>query len=508
MKMKQHRLLVLCGLMAAMMMVAVPAMARKATSVSLNHSSYTRYSTTIHNDALNTHKSVKLKATIKPNNATANSDASLVQYTSSNAQVAEVDQSGNVLAVNPGKATITVKLTDGSNKSAKCTVTVKALPALTISLNLTTKKMEPGSTFQLVPALGPATIQNKEVTYTSSNKKVATVSSTGLVTAVANGTAHITASPKSRPSLKATIAITVDYKYRFFGISNGVYLNPNDNLENWRPDLLAMKTIIDGARFDDSRVKFHYKANMSGSAMRKYLEAIANYKAIGPEDVTIFYYSGHGMNPGVNAQYDGALVGVDFNASKFKASQLLTIGELTNYLRRIPGQVVVILDSCFSGQFISTKGGEVAPLSKSQLDAINKNIVAAFADASAGNQSSAVTAKDLSPSTHAQFHVITGSANDESSYALMGAASHGLWPGGEYRSLLTYAIQEGTMGANQVGQLRADLNGDKVISLHELYQYVAPRAQGILQAVPGWTNQRQSVQVWPANDSFGVFAIN
>lgn len=48
----------------------------------------------------------------------------LITWTSSSPSIASVDQSGNVTAKAPGKATITCAATDGSNKKATCTVNV------------------------------------------------------------------------------------------------------------------------------------------------------------------------------------------------------------------------------------------------------------------------------------------------------------------------------------------------------------------------------------------------
>ena len=61
-----------------------------------------------------------LAVTVKPDNATNKA----VTWSSSNENVATVDQNGNVKAVGAGKATITATTADGSGVSATCTVTV------------------------------------------------------------------------------------------------------------------------------------------------------------------------------------------------------------------------------------------------------------------------------------------------------------------------------------------------------------------------------------------------
>ena len=63
---------------------------------------------------------LELKATVLPENAT---NPELV-WSSSDPNIVDVDEAGNVTAMDGGKATITAKSTDGSNKSASCEITV------------------------------------------------------------------------------------------------------------------------------------------------------------------------------------------------------------------------------------------------------------------------------------------------------------------------------------------------------------------------------------------------
>lgn len=129
-----------------------------------------------------------LVATVHPDDA---SDKS-VSWVSSDDAVATVDQNGKVTAIAEGIATITVRAAD---KSASCTVTVPHVfvPVSSISLNKTETTIEVGSTETLTAIVGPDDADDKTVTWTSSNTAVATVDQAGLVTAVAEGSAVITA---------------------------------------------------------------------------------------------------------------------------------------------------------------------------------------------------------------------------------------------------------------------------------------------------------------------------
>lgn len=166
--------------------------------------------------------------------------------------------------------------------------------------------------------------------------------------------------------------------------------------------------------------------------------------------------------------------------------------------------MIVILDSCYSGEFIQSKGTNGAILEKARANLINKEIMDAFKAASSSTpQSGAVMAKSLNPTTDAQFHVITGCGNNQLSYYGPGIIAD-LWGDNTYRSLLTYAIEEGTSGT-KLGVLQADKDGDKAVSMNELYQYTKPRVQELLSKGSSYI---QDVQMWSQNAAFAMFAMN
>ncbi len=134
----------------------------------------------------------QLTATVKPTDAT-NKD---LIWTTSNKKVATVTSNGLVKAKKIGSATITVKTKDGSY-TAKCKVTVKKAVAVTsVKLNKKSKTLKVGKTYQLKAKVKPKNATITDVTFKSSNKKVATVDSTGKVTAKKKGTTVITVTTK------------------------------------------------------------------------------------------------------------------------------------------------------------------------------------------------------------------------------------------------------------------------------------------------------------------------
>ena len=89
-----------------------------------------------------------------------------------------------------------------------------------ILLNTTSKTIQKGKTYTLVPTIVPTNATNKKVTYTTSNSKVATVTTNGTIRAINGGTAVITA--KTSNEKKVTCKVTVPYtvKYNLNGGTN------------------------------------------------------------------------------------------------------------------------------------------------------------------------------------------------------------------------------------------------------------------------------------------------
>lgn len=110
-----------------------------------------------------------------------------IQWTSSNKKVAIVDEDGYVTALSKGSATITAKALDGSNKTAKCTVTVKQqVGTITISGNAS---VAPGASTTLKAAVTPSTANTKTVSWSvdsySYNRGVR-ISTSGKLTVPSN----------------------------------------------------------------------------------------------------------------------------------------------------------------------------------------------------------------------------------------------------------------------------------------------------------------------------------
>ena len=157
--------------------------------------------------SLNEGKELQLTATVLPANATNQS----LTWSSSVEGVATVDSTGKVTAIKAGTTVITATAKDDSGISASCTVqvTVPTVKVTGITLNKTTASVVKGKTVALTATVTPDTATDKTIKWTTSNKNVATVSTDGVVTAKAAGTATITATAADDSGVKATCKITV-----------------------------------------------------------------------------------------------------------------------------------------------------------------------------------------------------------------------------------------------------------------------------------------------------------
>lgn len=133
-------------------------------------------------------KTITLKATVTGDEK--------VTWSSDNTKVATVDATGKVTAKSAGTAVITAK---AGNAEASCKVVVKK-PSLTVSkktISLTKNKKA---------ALHVTATPAGKITFRSSNKKIATVSSKGIVKAKKKGKANITVSCNG---VKKVVKVTV-----------------------------------------------------------------------------------------------------------------------------------------------------------------------------------------------------------------------------------------------------------------------------------------------------------
>ncbi len=180
----------------------------------------------------------QLKPDISPSTATNQT----LKYTSSDSKVAEVSDSGLVTAISEGEAKIRAEATDGSDEYAVCYVTVtgssnnsgnssdtgnengnnsnndntgKINKVTGITLDQTAVTLGRGKKLTLQAVILPSYASNKNVVWKSADTKVATVDSSGNVTAKAPGRTKIMVTSAENSSYQTSCTVTVPYNITY-----------------------------------------------------------------------------------------------------------------------------------------------------------------------------------------------------------------------------------------------------------------------------------------------------
>ena len=160
---------------------------------------------------------LRLTATVLPENCRNNT----LTWSSDNEEVATVDENGLVTAVSVGEANITATAVDGSGVTATCKVTVTPKLVTSVTLNKNELTIEKSFTAQLTATVAPDDADNLGLIWTSDNEEVATVDENGLVTAVGEGTATITATANDGSGVSASCVVTVTFTDGIADIETG-----------------------------------------------------------------------------------------------------------------------------------------------------------------------------------------------------------------------------------------------------------------------------------------------
>lgn len=168
---------------------------------------------------MNSGTTQQLSATVAP----ASAFNQEVAWTSSDENVATVDQNGLVTAVAGGSCIITATSTDGSGVSATCSVSVTQM-VMSIELSPRTLFLQLDEFVRLTTTVLPETAANKNVVWSSSNEDVATVRS-GRVDAYDYGSAVITCTAADGSGVYAKCVVYViqneDELYVDLGLPSG-----------------------------------------------------------------------------------------------------------------------------------------------------------------------------------------------------------------------------------------------------------------------------------------------
>ena len=378
--------------------------------------------------------------------AQVNGDGSAdLTFASSDPAVASVSASGVVVARAAGKATITATAYGGA--TASCEVTVAPSPT-SISLepaSITGRLNETGA--QLNWTFG-APDEAGSVSFASSAPGIASVDAAGYVTFAASGRAVITATTDN--GLTASVEVTVlpaksvstTPTYRLFAAYS--YANSAYNGYLPFPDNNAKSV---ATVFEHSSVSgLGYSTKVLGNPSKtQLLSGISSFFSNTADvDVSVVYLCSHGHMTNGYSGYRLSLPGYDENTAN--ANYYITSQEIFNCLERINGNVILILDSCYSGAFLQDMQG--------QLDAMGGRI----AVMTAASDTRATYYKVKKNKTSVDFFTFfllkgLGYNHRDGWWNSDGNGSRGVYPG--------------YLAADATG------NGDGIVTLGEFYAYAA-----------------------------------
>lgn len=187
-----------------------------------------------------------------------------LEWSTSDKNVVTVTSQGKVTGVKNGSATVTVKV-KGTKAQAAVEVTVGTkVSSVTVSEKSVTVKK--GGTYTIKPTVSPSNASNKKLSYATSDKSVATVSSKGVVTAVKAGTAKITVKSTDGSGKSAVVTVKVTAS------------DSSDKTAEQKSDSTANKTIAKATNgFDTKKSSMDIVKDMgAGWNLGNSLDALGN----------------------------------------------------------------------------------------------------------------------------------------------------------------------------------------------------------------------------------------
>jgi len=432
--------------------------------------------------------------------STADIPLSYCTYYNYNPSCASVNSSGLITGVSTGTTAILVIYTE-STISRTDTVTINVSTAPTTPAILSYIKVLPSvmnlnvgesQTFDSVTAYysdsSSANVNLTACNYSSSNPDCATISSSGTVTAVSDGSATITISYTEGEVTKTTsVEITVGIiaqngvVYRALCVGVGDYIQGSDDDLSAPPyDVDRIRQILQQCRFGPSNTIFSNISYLKDWQATKsnILQSIAStFSGADSNDISYFYFSGHGALV-ENTSY---LCPADITSFVDSA---ISVDELENALSSISGIKIVFIDSCYSGGFIG-KSMEKTITSKEELVSFNDEVINAFFQAEY---------KGLL--TTNEYKVLTSCHYYQQCMELSPVTPGDFDPFGVFTMALC-------TGCGYYDSYPADTNLDTAVSLQESYLYVKSYIAELDAQLPD-ISITQEVQVYPNNSSFTI----
>lgn len=408
--------------------------------------------------------------------------ASSIRFTSSDPTVATVDRDGHIMALGRGSAKITARAVNG--KKAACKVSVKAAPT-SVTLDEDVFSLWEGDVCALSPRLSKGSAGG--YTISVSDGGVLAVED-GKLVALAQGSGVVTVTTYNGLTAEASVEVSRRPVYRALLIGEGTFPDPSVGNLPGKKDVALMKKMlrsVKGAAND----KWAITTRTDRTSAQIQTDIVTAFEGAQEGDVSLFYISTHGDEEltidGRYPEYAGCLQTYpDYSYSNWYDQNTLTLPRLAQWLSEVPGQVIVLIDSCGSGAAIYGAKA-LNGYTPAQFDAA---VIEAFED-----RDMAVMAPGLEHGAFVvsnKFYVLTSAAYLETG-----------WASTNKYSFFTKWL---TDGIATKGGMPADGNRNRTVTLDELYKYISKRADRKTFSISG-LHYKQHVQVYPAGSDFKLF---
>ena len=391
-----------------------------------------------------------------------------VLWQSSDDSVATVTSEGVIAAIGEGACVVTAFFPSG--EAARISVTAARARAEGIAFSEQKITLPLGGVEYLDYSVRPAYARDVPVRFSSEDEGIVSVTADGRAIANALGTTRVFAETVE-DGFTACLEVEVvkpDPVYRALLVGIAAYADGRVRTGSVNTTQ-GVADALTQPRFEKTNYLTDMRIDLTREKLVQALDEAFTGAAEG--DVSLFYINCHGSTAAGIAYLELS------DGSKMSARELEAL------LRKIPGTVIVVLDCCFSGAFI---GRDARP------DAFNHGVVSVF---------SAAAESAENPFASDKYRVLVSSSMDQSSFRV--ASSSPVTENG-MATVFARAFTEALgwdLVKDKTGSIKADLDDNRQVTLHEAYLYTFRRCMYYLTRSPA-SSARQSVQVWPEGSSF------
>lgn len=386
-----------------------------------------------------------------------------VRFESSDDNVATIDDDGKIKTNNYGSCILTISNKKGTISNELHLYVESDGELLSLNFEEMNYEIERGDIVDFKKMLGLADDEYYQMEW-SIDADLGNITDEGMFYSDSLGTASLKVQYRDLQAFTSINVLESDasVERRAIIVGNADYPEDSSDLLGPVHDAKRMESLFESADFDGDG-EFVSIERLENITRTELEEAIDEIKEVtGKEDITYFYYSGHGIRyhtiSALSMMYDD-----------------ISVPELKALLDEIPGTKVVFLDACFAGGFIA-KGDTEYSSDIDDINDINDEIIATFQVSSKGDNTLQEGA----------YKVIAASSESEVSAEYDGNPPYGL-----FTKILVDA-------SGYRGEVLSDANEDGELTIDETYKYVYRQVFD--------ENDSQHVQVYPENSDFTWFS--